>query len=234
MLDVTFPRILLDTIEQEAESPRGSRRRKPLAPALRPTQHASGSGLLHAGSVLLEVWEVEAMPDERDLRAHFEAILGRDLVGGELVLLRERVALHAWHRDSPPSSQSAFPGGVTSREIGTTGSSTKGCGKHDVLDVGGRSRTERDGKVEFLLSDFYCTSRREVVWLHEPVTVVATPQSETAVYLTTRRRLVGQSGEPSTDVAIQVFAWGSDGSPAGPVSFDWRCFVPTEQGVVIT
>jgi hypothetical protein len=167
------------------------------------------------------------MPDERDLRAHFEAILGRGLVGGEVVLLRERVALHAWHRDAAPSGQqSVFPGGVTSREIGTTGSSTKGCGKHDVLDVGGRSLTGRDGTVEFLLSDFYCPPRRGLA-LEEPVTIVATPQSETAVYLTTRRRLVGPSGGSFNDVSIRVTAWDSDGNSAGPVSFDWRCFVPT-------
>lgn len=150
------------------------------------------------------------MATERDLTKHFEAILGRpldiDLDGS--ITLRARVGI----------STRELEGSIASREIGTTGASTKGCTSSWVLDVSGFARTSADGTVEFLLSDFHC---RELGFAY-PVNLVATPRARSPVYLT----YVGAVTSGWKDVKITVYAWDATGTPAPHTPFDWRCRVP--------
>ena len=108
------------------------------------------------------------------LKQHFESILGRTLdpdnLGG--VVLRENVGIQTYENS----------GAVTSREIGTTGESTKRCRSWKILDVGGSSITSDNGIAEFLLSDFYCIVGQKL--FKYPINLVATPNSRRAVYLT--------------------------------------------------
>jgi hypothetical protein len=154
-----------------------------------------------------------AMAREADVRKAFEAILGRDLetdVGDE-VLLREAVAV--WTVIENDAS-------ITSREIGTTGSSTKACrGNVNALDVGGTARTTSNGTVKFRLSDFYCGTGGK--YFLRPINFVGTCQSKAAVFLTSFQTLTASFD----DVEITAFAWDANGKPQA-VTFDWRCFVP--------
>src|SRR5688500_17359760 len=88
-------------------------------------------------------------PPDRDLRRHFEAILGYEIEGLEVSVnaLGDKIAV--WSEESGQTH-------VTSREIGTTGDSTKACGDFRVLFVGGQTVTGGDGKAQFVLSDYHC------------------------------------------------------------------------------
>ena len=153
------------------------------------------------------------MGKNADLKKHFEGILGRDLeidIDGEVVV-RERVGTYTHHLE----------GRATSRDIGTTGASTKACGQTRILDVSGVARTGTDGKVEFLLSDFHCADVGRVSIEH-PVNFLATPRSLSPVFLTAIRTVTGNG----RDVKITVSSWDPTGTPAGNTPFDWRCRVP--------
>jgi hypothetical protein len=152
------------------------------------------------------------MAEQKDLKKHFEAILGRpfDLEDGGPVKLREDVGFRTFQLD----------GYITSREIGTTGEATKRCRSSFILDVRGSSITGNNGTVEFPLSDFVCLG--EGLTFKHPINFVATPRSRSPIYLTCRHRIA----EDEFDVSIQVFAWNSSGAPASGVPFDWRCSLP--------
>ncbi len=157
------------------------------------------------------------MSQQEDLKKHFEAILGRELdeIGEpDDVALRERVASYTTDTDDS---------WTTSRDIGTTGNSTKACGRASLLDVSGIARTGSDGTTEFLLSEFFCRAPS----FGYPINFVATPRSQTPVFLTAWRSLTGDR----TDVRVRVATWDPSGSPAPNTSFDWRCRVPFEYGV---
>jgi hypothetical protein len=158
----------------------------------------------------------------RDLKKHFEAIVGREIALEEAgyVTLRDFVASYTKHK-----------GSYTSREIGTSGNSTKGCGIADLLDVSGLARTGQDGAAEFLLSDFVCQvcRRNDALRFEFPVNLVATPRSRSAVFLTT---LASPTADRS-DVKIRATSWNADGSPASNTAFDWRCRVPYHCSAVI-
>ena len=81
------------------------------------------------------------MPKEADVRKAFEAVVGRDLPAdiGDEVVLRETTAVSTVVQDAS----------ITSREIGTTGSSSKACRSTAAFDVGGTSRTAADGTAKF-------------------------------------------------------------------------------------
>lgn len=148
------------------------------------------------------------MARQRDLKKHFEAILGRDLVGefADGVVLRETVGLYSIEQ-----------GNATSKEIGVTGSSTKRCGQSSLLTVGGLSFVGADGKAELRLSDFHCARQ---TFLH-PVIVVATPQTSSPVFVTAVPTILVNPG----DVQIVLHTWSADGSPAPNVLVTWLCRV---------
>ena len=161
------------------------------------------------------------MAGQHDLKKHFEAILGREIKAPEEgdVVVRERIA--SWATDE---------GSTTSREIGTTGDSTKACVAADLLDVSGVAVTGEEGTTEFMLSEFFCDfSEDNVLSFQYPVNFVATPRSLTPVFVTARAR-------PTTDrrdVSIEVATWEPKGSPAPSTYFGWRCRVPYEITIVV-
>jgi len=161
------------------------------------------------------------MTQQSDLTKHFEKILGRalDLGGSGEVVLRERVA-----------SYTKDDGSTTSRDIGTTGNSTKACGAANLLDVGGTARTGQDGTTEFMLSEFFCHfSGRNSLSFEFPANFVATPRSQSPVFLTA----LASPTSDRRDVGVRVATWAPNGSPAPNTSFDWRCRVPYETVIVI-
>jgi hypothetical protein len=149
------------------------------------------------------------MPHEHDLSEHFAAILGKNPIDptGGVIVLRETTGHYSFSE-----------GSTTSREIGTTGVSTKACGAADLLDVCGVAATGSDGTVEFLLSDFFCAD----IGIRPRVNFLATPLSSAPVFVTVQRTPLDR------DVRIKVFSWSADGKPAPGIAFDWRCRVPTE------
>jgi hypothetical protein len=151
------------------------------------------------------------MPENPELRKHFEEILGRpvDLDLDGVIVVRERVGIYALNQE----------GHVTSRDIGTTGDSSKACTPRWLLDVGGVARTGADGTARMLLSDFHC----EKFGFEHPIIFVATPQARKPVYVTSIQTLAPPA---QRDVRIVVFTWDPAGNPAPHVSFDWRCWVP--------
>lgn len=150
-----------------------------------------------------------------DLTRHFEAILGRELTIGNLgvVVLRERVA-----------SATKDAGSTTSRDIGTTGNTTKQCADATLLDVAGGGVTGPTGEVSFLLSEFFCdfSGVGTALNFEFPANLVATARTTTPAFLTG----VAAPTADRRDVSIRVLAWDANGSPAARVPFDWRCRVP--------
>lgn len=150
------------------------------------------------------------MPDKRDLKKHFEAILGHPVVGGfgDVITLRETVGLY-----------STEAGHVTSREIVFNGGSRKSCSPAPILSIGGLSFVGADGKAELLLSDFHC----ERFGYRHPVIVVATPQTASPVFVTAVPSIVNSGN----DVKIQLHTWAAGGAPAPNVLVTWLCRVQT-------
>ena len=144
---------------------------------------------------------------ESDLKKHFESILGYKLQFPDEVALRERI-----------SSYTEQEGKATSRDIGTTGKSTKGCSDRRILEVSGIARTGADGTVELMLSNFTCGSRG-YEW---PAVVVATARAASPIILTAQASLTSNR----TDVKIKVATWDASGSPIS-TTFNWMCQVPT-------
>jgi hypothetical protein len=152
------------------------------------------------------------MPKGADIRKAFETVLGRDLPTdiGDEVLLRDSVGSYTVVEDAL----------ITSRDIDTTGDSSKSCGRISLaFEVKGGSQTAADGTATFSLSDFFCP--RTVTFGH-PINFVATPRSRIPVFLTSLQRLTASRD----DVTVTVFAWDANGDPLGSVAFYWRCFVP--------
>jgi hypothetical protein len=102
----------------------------------------------------------------------------------------------------------------------------KFCNPATLLDACGASSTGADGKRVFLLSEVVCSLSGNT--LSEPVTIVATPRSETPFLVTITYALVPNPQNPSfdTDLQITVFAWDTNGAPAPNVGFHWRCRLP--------
>lgn len=150
------------------------------------------------------------MAKPRDLRKQFESILGEEIDpdGGDTVLLRDEVGTR---RNSE--------GFVTSREIGTTGASTRWCARRELLEVTGRVRTGAAGSITFLLSDFYCARLGDP--FVQPINVVATPRSRQPRFVTVFANLVANN----EDVTITIFGWDAAGAPVD-TSVDWRVLVP--------
>ena len=161
------------------------------------------------------------MPTEDEVRKALGVVLGRDLPAGIGDEVQAREHLAVWVRENQAV--------VTSRDVGMTGGSSKTCGGDFALDVGGTSRTETDGKVKLNLSDFVCQPGHfQIFQFGHPINLVATPQSDAPIFLTSRQTLIVRNGA-YTDVAITVFSWDANGSPVKDVSFDWRCFVPATE-----
>lgn len=137
------------------------------------------------------------MASERDLKKHFEAILGRELVGGfgDEVALRETLGLYTTEQ-----------GHATSRHIGVTGSATKHCGEMPLITVGGLTFVGADGKAELRLNDFHCEGGRFL----QPVIVVATPHASSPVFVTAVPTII----DSGNDVQIVLHTWSHDGAPA--------------------
>ncbi|MFV2044607.1 MAG: hypothetical protein ACC700_15405 [Anaerolineales bacterium] len=167
------------------------------------------------------------MGNDSDLKKHFEAITGHELIGDMVneIVTREIIGVYyqteAGHR--------------TSRDIGTTGDSTKACGDVKVLTIGGVVVTGRDGTTERLLSEFHCASNRAqtsvIISILRPFVLVATPRSKKPVFVTTRTSLVQTNN--LGDVRMQFSAWSAGGDPAARISVAWHCIAAYEQFFVI-
>jgi len=98
------------------------------------------------------------------------------------------------------------------------------CRKGTAIDVSGLATTQADGKVTWRLREYIETCDSFIVAIDHPFSFVATPHSETPVYITTRP----DQGPlvPPGDVSVEVFTWDQTGLPAPGVSFSWRCHVP--------
>ena len=93
------------------------------------------------------------------------------------------------------------------------------CSKFDAIDIAGPSRTGDDGKMTWRLTDFICPGGQPII--EPPASFVATPISQSPVYLTTTIDFL----DPPRDLVVEVFTWGSDGSSAPRIPFSWRCRV---------
>jgi len=146
---------------------------------------------------------------QRDLKKHFEAILGRELVGGfgGEVALRETLGLSSLNEQ----------GRAASKDIGVTGSSTKRCAQANLLTVAGLSFVGAEGKAEVRLSDFHCHGVSPL----DPVFIVATPRMPSPVFVTAVPTIIdhGNAG----DVQIVLHTWGPGGAPAPNVLVTWIC-----------
>lgn len=159
------------------------------------------------------------MAKTEDRRPHFKALLGDlfdDALENDPFPLRVDVGL--WERNRL--------GFITSTTYSSTTDDTRqACTLSRLWDVGGISQTKANGKVAFLLGDFLCPEILDPIT--SPIDFVATPWTSSPVYLTYQRALV----EKNTDVRFTVMAWKPDGSPAGLVSFTWRCLLGYAEGL---
>lgn len=162
-----------------------------------------------------------------DLTQYFEAIVGRELADD---LVNDIVT-----RDLIGIDYRTDAGHRTSREIGTTGDSTKGCSDTGVLTVGGVVVTGEDGVVERLLSEFHCESdrsrRQAVVNVLRPFVLVGTPRSSAPVFVTTRTSRVETNG--LGDVRMRFATWNAGGDPVPGVSVAWHCLAAYDVRFVV-
>jgi hypothetical protein len=166
------------------------------------------------------------MAEKKDLKKHFEAILGRklELPGNGGIVTREQVGTSIDFSLPPDSSQIRVEVEVTSRDIAITGESKKICNNgYSILDVSGGAVTGADGSVTFPIADYYCYGQKEFYY---PVNFVATPQSSTPVYLTSNVLLTGSGSNVLINTLITVYAWNKTGDPAPGIFFNWLCRIP--------
>lgn len=91
------------------------------------------------------------------------------------------------------------------------------------VDVSGGSRTGRNGRKTWRLSDVVCLpiSESKRVGIAGPISFVATPVGDKPILLTTK---VTIQTSPQ-DLIVEVYTWDLRGNPAPCVPFGWRCRV---------
>ena len=111
------------------------------------------------------------------------------------------------------------------------------CGTRQILDVSGSGVTGEDGTRQFGLNAFHCQNRRPGAGegrfsYDHPINVLATPDGDAPIYLTTRASIGTDSNDQSLeDVIITVYAWNASGAPEPAAVFDWRCRVLFSVGI---
>lgn len=103
---------------------------------------------------------------------------------------------------------------ATGRQIGQS------CTTKNILEVSGSIRTGSNGRVTFKLSDFHCSDYT----YEQPIILVATPQSEEPVFVTTQQSL----SDDSRELEITLLSWDENGERAASTQVDWHCRVPAE------
>jgi hypothetical protein len=98
------------------------------------------------------------------------------------------------------------------------------CLKDSAIDLAGVFETGKDGRASWKLTNFICVGRDFRVVVNWPASFVATPISESPVYLTTSISFPGLS-----DLLVEVFSWNSSGKLAPLIAFSWRCRVRYEE-----
>ncbi len=111
----------------------------------------------------------------------------------------------------PEEVISEFGGGSTVRRTQ--------CDPTEAIDIAGQSRTGDNGKMTWRLTDFICPGGQPIV--EPPASFVATPISQSPVYLTTTIEFP----DPPRDLVVEVFTWDPGGSSAPRIPFSWRCRV---------
>jgi hypothetical protein len=152
------------------------------------------------------------MSDKRDLKKHFQAIVGHELAGGfgDVLTLRQSVGLYSTEQ-----------GHVTSTELVFNGPPSTSCDTAPLLTVGGLSFVGAGGTSDVLLSNFHC----ERLSFLQPVIVVATPRTASPVFVTAIPTIINSGA----DVKIALHTWAAGGAPAPNVLVAWYCrvrFIP--------
>lgn len=162
------------------------------------------------------------MAEDTGRKKLFEDLLGHDLEEGDLpteVIVRETHGLNT----------EDYQAEVVSRDIGTTGESTKSCSTTNVMDVSGIFRVGQSGVAKFRLSDYFCRplSLTEGRDFHRPIVFVATPYASRPTFVTAVPTIVADGGvdQYGNDVEIEVFTWDAAGNATGPVVLQFRCSV---------
>ena len=125
----------------------------------------------------------------------------------------------------PNAQNTSIVGQVLSRSIVVV--VPPSCVASELLDLSGFTVTSGTGNATLSLKAFLCPNEGSRDY-GEPVNIVATAVSASPIFVTATHSLVIQP--PNffpTDVRINLFTWGADGSPAPNVAVNWRCRVPT-------
>lgn len=85
-----------------------------------------------------------------------------------------------------------------------------------AMDIGGKSITGNDGRMQWKLTNYICEGNLQII--EEPVAFVATPRATGPVLMTTNTVSTGN------DLVIDVFSWTVAGAPAANTRFSWRCW----------
>src|SRR5260221_6459549 len=96
-------------------------------------------------------------------------------------------------------------GNVTTQDaVITHGDGNKVCEYSPLLDVAGYSVTGPDGSRTLLLSRFICGPIQRVGY---PVGIVATPLTDTPVWLTATGTLLPINADGSGDIEVRIYTW---------------------------
>jgi hypothetical protein len=107
------------------------------------------------------------------------------------------------------------------------------CLDANVIDLSGRASTDEGGKRTWKLRDYIVPCDRGFDEFDRPMSFVATPHSNSPIYLTTRPAEGFLTPSPPDDVVVEVFTWDAGGNPAPNVTFSWRCRVPYYRQIII-
>ena len=149
-----------------------------------------------------------------ELRQHLESVSGQPIGASDdqLLQLFYRVSLSSYEDGTIMSRSIIFPG-KSCTQASTLPAS--------FLDVSSSGSTDATGRRTFLLTDFICSTVNSFA---APVTLLVTPNTETACYATMTHTLVpAPNAQGFSDLKFTVFTWRTNGRPAPNISFDWRC-----------
>jgi hypothetical protein len=88
------------------------------------------------------------------------------------------------------------------------------------MEVSGLARTDSGGKIEFLLSEYFCLKS---VQFQYPLNMVATARSAKPITASVEIALTSDW----RDAEVSIASWNLvDGSPAPDTSVFWNCRIP--------
>lgn len=155
----------------------------------------------------------------KKLEKHFKAIIGEDWE-------QYRDIINSW---SIGKSVYSIKQGTKTIFTYWRGILSKTCEAQRVFEASGFHSTERNGIVEFLLSDVVCLpSYLRILSFSSPIVTLVSPVNKVAILTVESTPNIGASN--NGDIKFIVKSYDSNGAALANVQFNWTCSASYSEG----